>query len=105
MKDIADPHSSNRTGCPARRPWDLVTVYVHVRRFGFPEEDHRAFAADYGRDLTAEPEFAVLRAVRELRMIATNARKSAPGSPQAREVRRRVEGLRAGDTERPWQIL
>ena len=42
--------------------------------------------------------------VRELRMITTNARKSAPGSPAAAEVRRRLDHLRRGEAS-IWHIL
>jgi hypothetical protein len=46
-----------------------------------------------------------MRNVRELRMIASNARKSAPASPGAEEVRRRVAELRSGRSEQRWNLL
>src|SRR6266536_470784 len=60
--------------------WDLVTIEIHCRRFGHPPETYREFCRIYGRDIREWEGFPVLRDLRELRMIATNARKSAPTS-------------------------
>ncbi|KOV82475.1 phosphotransferase enzyme family protein [Nocardia sp. NRRL S-836] len=84
--------------------WDLVTIEVHCRRFGFPPEQYDDFCERYGRDIREWDGYEVFRDLRELRMITTNARKSAPGSPQAAEVRRRIAQLR-GDYDQPWNIL
>jgi Ser/Thr protein kinase RdoA (MazF antagonist) len=84
--------------------WDLITIEIHCRRFGHPEETYQEFCRIYGRDIRHWDGYATLRDIRELRMIATNARKSAPGSRGADEVRRRVAQLRQGE-ESPWSIL
>ncbi|MFT7839220.1 phosphotransferase [Saccharothrix sp. BKS2] len=82
--------------------WDLVTIEVHCRRFG--HVDHDAFAKVYGRDIREWEGYPPLRTLRELRMIATNARKSSPGSPQATEVIHRIHGLDE-DITAPWNII
>ncbi|MFF6772686.1 phosphotransferase family protein [Streptomyces sp. NPDC012637] len=85
--------------------WDLVTVEVHCRRFGYGQAHYGAFANAYGWDVTECPSYPVLRDIRELRMITTNARKvrSAPGSLS--EIQRRVAGLRRRDGQLRWNIL
>ena len=84
--------------------WDLVTIEVHCRRFGFPEQEYQDFCARYGRDVREWDGFSTFRDLRELRMVTTNARKSAAGSPQAAEVRRRSAALEAEEDLR-WSIL
>lgn len=85
--------------------WDLVTIDVHCRRFGYPPAEYDAFCQRYGRDVREWDGYQVLRDIRELRMIATNARKSAPGSPSAAEVKRRIALQREGTGESRWFIL
>jgi hypothetical protein len=84
--------------------WDLVTIEVHCRRFGYSEQEYRDFCERYGRDIRGWDGFPVLRDVRELRMITTNARKSTAGTPQAEEVHRRVAELVEGRGH-AWRIL
>jgi len=84
--------------------WDLVTVEVHCRRFGHPPIEYEKFCRDYGFDIRDWPAYPWLRDLRELRMITTNAYKSAPGTPSAREVLRRIAALREGTPIR-WHIL
>ena len=84
--------------------WDLVTIEVHCRRFGHPEHHYTAFCERYGRDIRRWSGYETLRELRELRMIATNARKSRPGTPQATEVRRRIATL-DGDPTGLWHII
>jgi hypothetical protein len=84
--------------------WDLATIEVHCRRFGFPEQEYQNFCTRYGRDIREWDGFATMRDLRELRMVTTNARKSPPGSPQAAEVHRRIAALEANDELR-WSIL
>jgi len=84
--------------------WDLVTIEVHCRRFGFPAADYDDFCRRYGRDVRDWEGYPVLRDLRELRMITTNARKSASGTPAAIEVRRRIADLDAGG-DGMWSIL
>ncbi|MFI6688344.1 phosphotransferase [Streptomyces sp. NPDC050485] len=93
------------TVCVGQPEWDLVTIEVHCRRFGYPPSHYHAFATAYGFDVRQWPGYSTLRDLRELRMVTTNARKThhAPGS--LHEVRQRVEGLRGEDHERTWNIL
>jgi len=85
--------------------WDLVTIDVHCRRFNYPPAEYSTFCAAYGRDIRHWDGYQVLRDIRELRMIATNARKSPPGSVAAAEVKRRIAQLRDGAGESTWFIL
>ncbi|GAA4609266.1 hypothetical protein BJY16_007246 [Actinoplanes octamycinicus] len=86
------------------RMWDVATVAVHCRRFG--SHDFDDFVTAYGRDPRGWDRFEDLCRLRELQMIATNARKSAPGSPAAAEVARRIAGLRADPhAVMTWNIL
>ncbi len=84
--------------------WDLVTIEIHCRRFGRPEPEYRNFCERYGTDIREWPGYAVLRDLRELRMITSNARKSAARTWEAKEVHRRIARLDAGETEQ-WTIL
>lgn len=89
------------------REWDIATVAVHCRRFDPPGPDAFAgFTAAYGWDATSWPRFEELCQLRELQMIATNARKSRPGTEAADEVRHRIAGL-VDDAAEPcrWHIL
>ncbi|MEU4160427.1 aminoglycoside phosphotransferase family protein [Actinoplanes sp. NPDC026670] len=86
------------------RMWDIATVAVHCRRFG--SHDFGDFVTAYGRDPRSWDHFEDLCLLRELQMIATNARKSAPGSPAAAEVHHRIAGLREDLQElTAWSIL
>lgn len=85
--------------------WDLVTIEIHCRRFGHPQDTYNAFCEAYSRDIRQWYDFSVLRDIRELRMIATNARKSTPGSRSASEVKRRIAQLRRQDVAATWSIL
>ncbi|MFI1951317.1 phosphotransferase family protein [Streptomyces xinghaiensis] len=87
------------------REWDLVTIEIHCRRFGYGDEHYRDFANVYGYDVTGWDGYPTLRDLRELRMITTNARKIAHAPASRPEVIRRIEGLIAGDTSLPWNIL
>ncbi|WP_256334775.1 phosphotransferase family protein [Lentzea albidocapillata] len=84
--------------------WDLVTIEVHCRRFGFAPEEYDEFCERYGRDVREWSGYEVFRDLRELRMITTNARKSAPRTPQAAEVHRRIAQL-GRDANSRWFIL
>lgn len=85
--------------------WDLVTIEIHSRRFDHPEDGYNRFCQIYGRDIREWEGYQVLRDLRELRMITTNARKSPPGSRGALEVQDRVAQLRSGEREVIWSIL
>ncbi|MET7341592.1 phosphotransferase [Streptomyces sp. NPDC005547] len=85
--------------------WDLVTIEVHCRRFGHGEQHYNAFAESYGWDVTHWTGYRTLAALRELQMIMTNAGKVREAPASLDEVRRRVEGLRHGDSGQRWHIL
>ncbi|WP_198358219.1 phosphotransferase family protein [Streptomyces fildesensis] len=85
--------------------WDLVTVEIHCRRFGYGLPHYQKFAEAYGWDVTGWEGFRTLSELRELRMITTNARKAAHEPAKIAEVRHRIDGLRKDDTTRIWNIL
>lgn len=85
--------------------WDLVTIEVHCRRFGYGLAHYRHFAEAYGFDLTGWVGYPVLRDIRELRMITTNAKKASHAPDTLAEVLRRIDGLREEDTQMHWNIL
>lgn len=87
------------------RIWDVATVAVHCRRFN-NDQGFLAYVDAYGWDPRNWAEFENLCRLRELQMIATNARKSLPGTPAEAEVLRRIAGLRRGHRElTTWRIL
>ncbi|MDT0309759.1 aminoglycoside phosphotransferase family protein [Streptomyces sp. DSM 44917] len=88
-----------------RPEWDLTTIEIHCRRFGHGQAHYRAFANAYGFDVRDLPAYPVLRDIRELRMITTNARKTAHTPGTLAEVRRRITGLRLEQDDQPWNIL
>ncbi|WP_051415720.1 phosphotransferase family protein [Nocardiopsis sp. CNT312] len=85
--------------------WDLVTLEIHCRRFGYGRAHYCKFADAYGFDVTAWPGYRVLRGIRELRMVTTNARKASHTPGSITEVRRRIIGLRQQDEDLEWNIL
>jgi hypothetical protein len=89
------------------REWDIATIAVHCRRFDPPgPAAFTDFTAAYGWDATSWPEFEELCQLRELQMIATNARKARPGTEAADEVHRRIMGLGNDGAELlQWRIL
>jgi len=89
------------------REWDVATVAVHCRRFMADEPSAFAsFVTAYGWDPNGWDGFEDLCRLRELQMITTNARKSAPGTAAATEVHRRIAALRNGTSvQHRWHIL
>ncbi|MEU0403313.1 aminoglycoside phosphotransferase family protein [Streptomyces sp. NPDC006197] len=85
--------------------WDLVTVEVHCRRFGYGERHYADFAEAYGWDVARWSGYPTLAAIRELRMITTNARKVHHAPASLKEIERRVDGLRRRDPVLQWNIL
>ncbi|MEE1820976.1 aminoglycoside phosphotransferase family protein [Streptomyces sp. BE20] len=83
--------------------WDLVTVEIHCRRFGHGRAHYQDFARRYGLDITTWDGYPVLAAMRELRMITTNAKRG--GTDTLAEVRRRIDQLADNDTRHRWNIL
>jgi hypothetical protein len=93
------------TVCIGQPEWDLVTMEVHCRRFGYPPSHYHAFATAYGFDIRQWPGYNTLRDLRELRMVTTNARKTHHAPDSLHEVERRTEGLMREDHTRIWNIL
>lgn len=85
--------------------WDLVTVEVHSRRFGYGKPHYDDFAGAYGFDVMKWSGYETLRDLRELRMITTNARKSGHTPGSIDEVERRIGALRRGEEDLGWRIL
>ncbi|MFE2293715.1 phosphotransferase family protein [Streptomyces sp. NPDC059452] len=85
--------------------WDLATVEVHCRRFGYGQAHYRAFVDNYGWDVTKCSSYSVLRDIRELRMITTNARKVRHAPDSLSEIQRRVDALMRRDGQQLWNIL
>ncbi|WFB07906.1 aminoglycoside phosphotransferase family protein [Streptomyces sp. LX-29] len=93
------------TAAQGQPEWDLVTVEIHCRRFGHGRAHYQQFADAYGFDVTQWSGYQVLRDLRELRMITTNARKATHTLGTLAEVERRIAGLRSEDAELRWHIL
>ena len=85
--------------------WDLTTVEIHCRRFGYGAEHYEAFTEVYGFDVTVWPGYPILRDLRELRMITTNAKKAPLAPATMPELVHRIDGLRQADQSLRWQIL
>ncbi|MEW1914127.1 aminoglycoside phosphotransferase family protein [Kitasatospora sp. NPDC085895] len=93
------------TACHGPAELDLVTVEIHCRRFGYGPSHYQDFAHTYGFDVTSWSGYTVLRDLRELRMITTNAKRAAANTPTLTEVVRRVKGLRHANSDLRWNIL
>lgn len=90
------------SSCVGPPEWDLTPLAVGRERFGDPAGRYRMLADTYGFDVTAWEGFAVLRAVRELK-LATSVLPILRSHPQVRdELRRRLDDLRGGRTLNPW---
>jgi aminoglycoside phosphotransferase (APT) family kinase protein len=82
--------------------WDLVPVAVGRLRFGHDPRAHRELASGYGFDVTAWGGFAVLRAVRELKLVTSVLPVLASSSTVAAQFRVRIDSLRSGDETVRW---
>ncbi|QNE18296.1 aminoglycoside phosphotransferase family protein [Kribbella qitaiheensis] len=91
--------------CIGPREWDLVTIEIHCRRFFSDPQEYSQFVEAYGIDIRDWSGYDTFRDLRELRMITTNARKSAPGSPSANEVHARIAQLQRGEGGPLWNRL
>lgn len=88
--------------CAGPPEWDMIPLAVGRLRMGHPPERYRRFAASYGADVTARPEFPLLRALRELKITAS-ALPVLRSNPRIREqLRHRLRSMRAGDLDAPW---
>ncbi|HWD05083.1 MAG TPA: aminoglycoside phosphotransferase family protein [Amycolatopsis sp.] len=90
------------SACVGPPEWDLTPLAVGRERFGDPPSHYERFAEAYGFDVTAWSGFAVLRAVRELK-LTTSVLPILRSHPQVRpELRRRLDDLRHGRTDTVW---
>lgn len=82
--------------------WDLTPLAVGVVRFGDPVGRYRELVRTYGMDVTHWSGFAVLRAVRELKLI-TSVLPIIGSRPEVRaELFRRMADVRSGNTSARW---
>jgi hypothetical protein len=82
--------------------WDLTPLAVGVVRFGEPAGRYRELVRTYGMDVTRWSGFAVLRAVRELKLI-TSVLPIIESRPEVRaELFRRMADVRSGNTSARW---
>jgi aminoglycoside phosphotransferase (APT) family kinase protein len=90
------------SSCMGPPEWDLTPLAVGVVRFGEPAGRYRELARTYGLDVTRWDGFAVLREVRELKLI-TSVLPIMTSNPGVRpELLRRLEDFRRGDTSARW---
>lgn len=83
--------------------WDLVHTAIKRSSFGWiGDDDYRAFAEEYGHDVTLWDGFELLRDIREFRMTCM-ALQVATENPDAKEqAALRIECLRGTHGPRPW---
>jgi hypothetical protein len=82
--------------------WDLTPLPVGLHRFGGSGQSYRQLVEVYGFDVTDWPGFAVLRDVRELKLV-TSVLPILRSNPDVRaELHRRLASVRSGDTSRGW---
>ncbi|WP_326838135.1 aminoglycoside phosphotransferase family protein [Amycolatopsis rhabdoformis] len=90
------------SSCVGPPEWDLTPLAVGRERFGDPSSRYEQFSRAYGFDVTAWSGFAVLRAVRELK-LTTSVLPILRSHPQVRpELHRRLDDLRHGRTSAGW---
>ena len=88
--------------CLGPPEWDLVPVPVGLRRFGGSHRGHRDLVEEYGFDVTQWSGFAVLRDVRELKLVTSVLPILRSNPAVVPELRRRLASLRSGDTTAAW---
>ncbi|CAJ65338.1 MULTISPECIES: aminoglycoside phosphotransferase family protein [Frankia] len=82
--------------------WDLVPVAVGRSRFGHDPQAHRDLARGYGFDVTSWEGYAVLRAVRELKLVTSVLPVLASSATVAAQFRIRIDSLRHRDHDARW---
>ncbi|GAA3535647.1 aminoglycoside phosphotransferase family protein [Amycolatopsis ultiminotia] len=90
------------SSCVGPPEWDLTPLAVGRERFGDPPEHYREFASAYGFDVTAWSGFAVLRAVRELKLTTSVLPILRSHPPVRPELHRRLDDLRRGRADTQW---
>jgi aminoglycoside phosphotransferase (APT) family kinase protein len=88
--------------CLGPAEWDLIPVAVGRLRFGHAPGAHLGLARAYGFDVTTWDGFAVLRAVRELKLVTSVVPVLASSATVAAQFRVRLDSLRTGDTDGRW---
>jgi hypothetical protein len=90
------------SACIGPREWDLTPIAVGQLRLGHPPQQFEQFVEQYRFDVTRWPGFAVLRQVRELKMVA-GALPVLGSNPYAKaEFARRLRSLRDGGDGAEW---
>jgi Putative homoserine kinase type II (protein kinase fold) len=86
-----------------RGPWpvDLAAVAVGEIRFGRANA-HNALAAAYGYDVTRDPDWPLLREVRELKLVVSAVPLLASTPGVAAEFRIRLTSIMDGDENVRW---
>ncbi|MFF0144527.1 aminoglycoside phosphotransferase (APT) family kinase protein [Amycolatopsis sulphurea] len=90
------------SSCVGPPEWDLTPLAVGRERFGDPPERYAEFARAYGFDVTRWSGFAVLRAVRELKLTTSVLPILRSHPPVRSELRRRLADLRCGRSQAQW---
>jgi hypothetical protein len=80
---------------------DLVAVPVGEARFKRPGT-HRRLANSYGYDVTTDPDWALLREARELKMVAAAVPLLASTPGAATEFTTRLRSIQHGDLHAHW---
>lgn len=84
------------------REWDLTPVAVGRLRFDYPGDAHRELADRYGFDVTRWEGFAVLRRLRELKLV-TSVIPVLRSNPDIRQQwQHRFNSFKRGDTTARW---
>jgi len=84
------------------REWDLTPVAVGKLRFDYPGDAQAELAARYGFDVTQWSGFAVLRQIRELKLV-TSVVPILRSNPSIRQQwAYRLATFKAGDTDARW---
>jgi aminoglycoside phosphotransferase (APT) family kinase protein len=84
--------------------WDLTPTAVSAARFGRPK-DQLTLATAYGRDVTDQPWWPLLRRIRELVMVTYIVTDLQSRPEMAKQWEHRMHTLRDNETEAQWQRL
>jgi len=85
------------------REWDLTPVTLTHLRFGQPATDHLDLARAYGFDVTGWEGFAVLRRVRELKLVTSVVPVLRTNPRVAAQFAARLASLRSPDASQVWE--
>lgn len=83
--------------------WDLVHTAIKRSSFGWiGDDEYRAFAEEYGHDVTQWDGFELLRDIREFRMTCMAVQVAAENPDAKDQATLRVECLKGKHGSRPW---